>query len=59
MKDEYDFTGAERGKFHRPGASLRVPIYFDDQVFKDLKARADAKGISVSELVNELLKQSA
>ena len=59
MKDEYDFTGAVRGKFHRTGASLRLPIYLDDQVFKQLKERADAKGLSVSELVDELLKQSA
>ena len=59
MKDEYDFTGAKRGKFHRPGARLALPIYLDDQVLKDLKERAEAKGLSVSELVDELLKQSA
>ena len=24
MQDEYDFTGAQRGKFYRPGAILMV-----------------------------------
>ena len=36
MNDEYDFTGAERGKFYRAGARLRLPLYLDEQVLKDL-----------------------
>ena len=59
MKDEYDFSGAQRGKFYRPGAGLRLPIYLDDQVLKDLKERAIARGLTISELVEELLKKSA
>ena len=59
MNDEYDFSKAERGKFFRTGAHIRLPIYLDDQVFKDLQERARARGISINELVDELLKKSA
>ena len=27
MKPEYDFSKGERGKFSRPNAELRLPIY--------------------------------
>lgn len=27
MKDEYDFSGAERGRFYRPGAELAPPVH--------------------------------
>jgi allophanate hydrolase subunit 1 len=59
VKDEYDFSKAERGKFFRAGARIRLPVYFDDHVLKDLQERATARGISISELVDELLKKSA
>jgi DNA-binding XRE family transcriptional regulator len=29
MRSEYDFGRGQRGKFHRPGARLRVPVYLD------------------------------
>jgi len=32
MKDEYDFTDAEQGKFYRPIDSLDLPIYLDKEV---------------------------
>jgi hypothetical protein len=57
MKDEYDFSGGERGKFHRPGARLNLPIYLDEDVLRYLRERAEAKGISLSDLVNDLLKR--
>lgn len=59
MKDEYDFSNAKRGKFYRTGAHIRLPVYLDDRVLKDLQERALARGISISELVDELLKKSA
>lgn len=57
MKDEYDFSRGERGKFHRPGARMNLPVYLDEEVLKYLRERAQAKGVSVSELVNDLLKR--
>lgn len=29
MKEEYDFSNAERGKFYRPDAQLNIPVYLD------------------------------
>ena len=37
MKHEYDFSKAERGKFYRKGAELRLPIYLDAKLQHDLE----------------------
>ncbi len=56
MKDEYDFSGAERGRFQRPGADLIPPVHLDPDVLGYLLERARAKGASLSDLVNDLLR---
>lgn len=57
MKEEYDFSGGERGKFFRQGARLNLPVYLDDEVHGYFAERARAKGLQVSDLVNQLLKR--
>jgi hypothetical protein len=57
MKDEYDFSNAERGKFYRSGAQLIPPVHLDPEILNYLSARAEARGTSLSELVNELLRK--
>ncbi|HXW28891.1 MAG TPA: hypothetical protein VEK55_05955 [Xanthobacteraceae bacterium] len=57
MKDEYDFSKAERGKFYRRDAILNPPVHLDAEVLAFLTARAQARGISLSDLVNALLKK--
>jgi hypothetical protein len=57
MKDEYDFSKGERGKFYRPGAKLNLPIYLEEDVLAYLSERARSKGIEISQLVNEILKK--
>jgi len=57
MKDEYDFTKAERGKFFRRDAQLIPPVHLDPEVLSYLAARAEAHGTSLNDLVNELLKK--
>ncbi len=44
MKDEYDFSKAECGRFYRPGAKLQLPVYLDDDVRTYLQERAKSKG---------------
>lgn len=56
MKDEYDFRGAERGRFHRDGAELVPPVHLDADVLSYLLDRAKARGASLSDLVNDLLR---
>jgi predicted HicB family RNase H-like nuclease len=57
MKDEYDFSESQRGRFYRSDASLIAPVHLDPEVLAFLAARADARGVSLSQLVNELLKK--
>ena len=57
MKEQYDFSKGVRGKFCQPNAVFQLPVYLDEQVQGYLSARAQAKGIDLSALVNDLLKR--
>ena len=57
MKKEYDFSQAERGRFHRPGATLNLPVYLEPQVQAWLAGVARKQGEEVGTLVNRLLKK--
>ena len=57
MKDHYDFSKGVRGKFHKPGAVFRLPVYLDERVQDYLSARAEAKGVDLADLVNDMLKK--
>ncbi len=59
MKEEYDFTNAEQGKFYRPIEELEIPICLDKEVkeyfFKNIKSR-DSQ-FSLNTIVNSLIKK--
>jgi len=57
MRDEYDFTNAEQGKFYVPIEELDIPIYLDEEVKKFFLKRLKEKDIdfSLSNIVNALL----
>jgi hypothetical protein len=57
MNDEYDFSHGERGRFYRPDAVSRPPVHLDPDLLAFLTARAEARGVSLSELVNALLRK--
>ena len=57
MKSEYDFSKGERGKFFRKNARLNLPVYLDEEVQTYLQERARSKGVEVTQLVNEMLRQ--
>ena len=57
MKQEYDFSKGEHGKFFRENARLNLPVYLDEEVQTYLQERAKAKGTEVVQLVNEMLRQ--
>jgi hypothetical protein len=57
MKDEYDFSAAERGKFFREGVRLVPPVHLDSEVLDYLTDLASARGVSLSSLVNTLLRK--
>ena len=57
MKEEYDFSNAERGKFYRPDAQLNIPVYLDQDIENWFTEKAKAKGVDLQSLVNELLRK--
>jgi len=59
MKQEYDFSNAEQGKFYRPLSELDIPIYLDDEVkVHFMKILADKNNTSsINEIINSLLKK--
>jgi hypothetical protein len=57
MKKEYDFSKGERGKFFRENARLNLPIYLDEEVQSYLQERAKSKGVELTRIVNEMLRQ--
>jgi len=57
MKEEYDFTNAEQGKFYRPIEELDIPIYLDAEVKSFFLKNIKANNFSLNNIVNSLLKQ--
>jgi hypothetical protein len=57
MKEEYDFTNAEQGKFYVPIEELDIPIYLDEEVkrFFLKKLKNKDMDLSLSSIVNALL----
>jgi hypothetical protein len=49
---------ALRGKFYRPGESISDAIHLDDRVHQYLSDKALRKGVTLEELVNDLLKKT-
>ena len=56
MREKYDFSKGERGKFYRPGAKLNLPIYLEDEVMMFVERIANKKGTDLSSVVNKLIR---
>jgi hypothetical protein len=56
MREEYDFSKGQRGKFYRQDMKLNLPIYLDDEVSAFVERIAAKKRIDRSSVVNELLR---
>ena len=57
MREEYDFSEGERGKFYNPDARINLPVYLDANVLDYFAAKAKAKGVELNTMVNDLLKK--
>ena len=59
MKDEYDFSNAEQGKFYRPLEDLDIPIYLESEVKAFFLEKIKEKGrtYSISSIINSLIKK--
>jgi len=58
MKEEYDFSKGERGKFYRSDAKLNLPVYLDDEVLAFIEDIANKKGKDFSSVTNQLLRSN-
>jgi len=56
MKDEYDFSNAEQGKFFVPPEEIEIPIYLEPDIYRYLRARGGQE-TDVQTLVNDLLRK--
>lgn len=56
MREEYDFSEAERGKFYHPNADFRFPVYLDPDVDDYMSELAEEEDVDVQSLVNEWLR---
>ena len=58
MKEDYNFSEGERGKFYRPNAEFSFPVYLESDVDEYTSQLAEEKGVSLQHLVNEWLRAS-
>jgi hypothetical protein len=56
MKEEYDFSKAERGKFYRPDVTLNIPIYLEPENMVFVEKLAKKKRADISKIVNDLIR---
>jgi len=56
MKDEYDFSKGERGKFYRADAKINLPIYLEPENLSFIESIAEKKNLDFSKVVNDLIK---
>ena len=56
MKKEYDFSKAERGKFYRKNAEVRLPIYLGVRLQKQVESLASRTGRDMGEVVNHIVE---
>jgi hypothetical protein len=57
MKEEYDFTTAEQGKFYRPIDELEIPVYLDKDVEQFFYQRAAGRDIDLKQIVDTILRK--
>ncbi len=56
MKNEYDFSKGERGKFYKPDLELNIPVYLEPEILSFVKSIAEKKNSDISTVVNKLIK---
>ncbi len=55
MKDEYDFSSGERGRFYKENAEFNLPVYLNADVFAFVRNIAKKKNSDISRVVNQLI----
>ena len=58
MKNEYDFSQGERGKFYHSDAKFNLPIYLEPEISDFIQKLATIKQTDMNHIVNSLLKSN-
>ncbi len=58
MKEEYDFSKGERGKFYNPAAEFDIPVYLEPDIAEYIKEISLKKNIDINEIVNDWLRKN-
>ena len=57
MKNEYDFSKGERGKFYHPNVELNFPVYLEPEIANFIHNLAGEKKMEVETIVNDWLRK--
>ena len=57
MKEEYDFSNAEQGKFYIPVGEIELPIYLDKDILEFLNEKSKITQENLQTLVNDLIRK--
>lgn len=57
MREEYDFSQAERGKFYSDKLKLNFPVYLESEVLNYFSTKAKAEGVDLNQMVSDQLKK--
>ena len=58
MKDDYDFSNAEQGKFYIPVEQIELPIYLDKDLVLCLEKKCQKSHESLQIMVHKLLRRA-
>lgn len=58
MKESYDFSQGQRGKFYHSNAKFERPIYLDSDIIPFLQTIADAKGTDIQAIANDWTRKN-
>ena len=58
MKEKYNFSEGERGKFYHADAELYLPVYLDPKTTDFLRKMNQKKGVEVEAIVNDWIKKN-
>lgn len=57
MNQQFEFSNGVRGRFHNANPVLLPAVHLEPDLLALLSTRAEAKGMSLGDLVNQLLKK--
>jgi hypothetical protein len=57
VPNNIDFSKGVRGKFYAPNMTINLPVYLEQEVQAFLVELATKKGVEMSDVLNELIKQ--